>query len=99
MGLLRRPTTSEIVEDGRISRPYGLGAHSCAFKKTSLRLRRHSYSSATGRSLTCPSHRSRVRDEEPEVESGPPSGEGGQLRSQRGGSRSGAALSGEGRRC
>ena len=26
MGLLRRPTTSNIVEDGRFSRPYGPGA-------------------------------------------------------------------------
>jgi hypothetical protein len=28
MGLLRRPTTGEIVEDGRFSRPCGPGAHS-----------------------------------------------------------------------
>jgi pimeloyl-ACP methyl ester carboxylesterase len=42
MGLLRRPTTSEIVEDGRSSRPYGPGAHSRASQKTNLRLRRHS---------------------------------------------------------
>src|SRR4029450_197595 len=33
MGLLRRPTTSEIMEDGRFSRPYGPGAHSRAFRK------------------------------------------------------------------
>jgi hypothetical protein len=42
MGLLRRPTTSEIVEDGRFSRPYGPGAHSRASEITSLRLTRHS---------------------------------------------------------
>src|SRR6266540_144603 len=28
MGLLRRPTLGEIVEDGRFNRSYGLGAHS-----------------------------------------------------------------------
>ena len=33
MGLLRRPTTSEIMEDGRLGRPYGPGAHSRAFRK------------------------------------------------------------------
>src|SRR4029450_6352752 len=38
MGLLRRPTTSEIVEDGRLGRPYGPGAHSRAFRKTGCRL-------------------------------------------------------------
>ena len=47
MGLLRRPTTSEIVEDGRFSRPYGPGAHSRASKKTNLWLRRHSHISTT----------------------------------------------------
>ena len=41
MGLLRRPTTSKIVEDGRFSRPCGPGAHSRASEKTSLRLRYH----------------------------------------------------------
>src|SRR5215216_4331132 len=30
MGLLRRPTTSKIVEDGRLSRPCRPGAHSRA---------------------------------------------------------------------
>src|SRR5215211_5464705 len=40
MGLLRRPPTSKIVEDGRFSRPYGPGAHSRASEKTRLRLRR-----------------------------------------------------------
>jgi hypothetical protein len=39
--LLRRPTTSRIVEDGRFSRPCGPGAHSRASEKTNLRLRRH----------------------------------------------------------
>jgi hypothetical protein len=42
MGLLRRPTPGEIVEDGRFSRPCGPGAHSRASQKTNLRLRRHS---------------------------------------------------------
>ncbi|MFL6224428.1 MAG: hypothetical protein ACJ75K_16765, partial [Actinomycetes bacterium] len=42
MGLLRRPTPGEIVEDGRFSRPCGSGALSRAFQKTNLRLRRHS---------------------------------------------------------
>src|SRR5215217_6876745 len=37
MGLLRRPTTSKIMEDGRFSRPYGPGAHSRAFRKPALR--------------------------------------------------------------
>jgi hypothetical protein len=43
MGLLRRPTTSEIVEDGRFSRPYGPGALRAQLEKTNLRLRRHSH--------------------------------------------------------
>jgi hypothetical protein len=43
MGLLRRPTTSEIVEDGRLGRPCGPGAHSRASQKTRLRLRRQSH--------------------------------------------------------
>jgi hypothetical protein len=43
MGLLRRPTTSGIVEDGRFSRPYRPGAHSRALEETNLRLRRHSH--------------------------------------------------------
>jgi hypothetical protein len=42
MGLLRRPTPGEIVEGGRLARPCGPGAHSRAFQKTRLRLRRHS---------------------------------------------------------
>ena len=42
MGLLRRPTPGEIVEGGRLGRPYGPGAHSRASQKTNLRLRRHS---------------------------------------------------------
>src|SRR5829696_4508741 len=42
MGLLRRPTTSGIVEDGRLGRPCGPGAHSRASQKTNLRLRRYS---------------------------------------------------------
>jgi hypothetical protein len=42
MGLLRRPTLGEIVEGGRLGRPYGPGAHSRASQKTNLRLRRHS---------------------------------------------------------
>ncbi len=42
MGLLRRPTPGEIVEGGRLGRPCGPGAHSRAFQKTSLRLRRSS---------------------------------------------------------
>ena len=42
MGLLRRPTPGEVVEDGRLGRPYGPGAHSRASQKTRLRLRRES---------------------------------------------------------
>jgi hypothetical protein len=33
MGLLRRPTTSKIMEDGRLGRPCGPGAHSRASQK------------------------------------------------------------------
>ena len=33
MGLLRRPTTSRIIEDGRLGRPYGPDAHSRASEK------------------------------------------------------------------
>jgi hypothetical protein len=43
MGLLRRPTTSEIVEDGRLGRPCGPGALRAQLEKTNLRLRRHSH--------------------------------------------------------
>ena len=43
MGLLRRPTTGEIVEDGRLGRPCGPGALRAQLEKTSLRLRRHSH--------------------------------------------------------
>jgi hypothetical protein len=32
MGFLRRPTTGGIVEGGRLGRPYGPGAHSCALR-------------------------------------------------------------------
>ncbi len=46
MGLLRRPATSKIVEDGRLSRPYGLGALRAQSEKTNLRLRRHSHISS-----------------------------------------------------
>jgi hypothetical protein len=46
MGLLRRPTPGEIMEDGRFSRPYGPGAPSCASEKTNLRLRRHPHISS-----------------------------------------------------
>src|SRR5215213_628089 len=42
MGLLRRPTPGEIVEGGRLGRPYGPGALRAQSEKTSLRLRRHS---------------------------------------------------------
>jgi hypothetical protein len=57
MGLLRRPPTGEIVEDGRFSRPCGPGALRAQSEKTSLRLRRHSHISdispvATYRDLT-----------------------------------------------
>ena len=48
MGLLRRPTPGEIVEGGRLGRPCGPGAHSRAFQKTNLRLRRHSHISTHG---------------------------------------------------
>jgi hypothetical protein len=41
MGLLRRPTPGEIVEGGRLCRPYGPGAHS-HFQKINLGLRRQS---------------------------------------------------------
>jgi hypothetical protein len=37
MGLLRRPTTGGIMEDGRFSRPRGPGAHSHAIQKTQVR--------------------------------------------------------------
>jgi hypothetical protein len=40
MGLLRRPTTSGIVEDGRLGRPCGPGAPSRASQTPNLRLRR-----------------------------------------------------------
>jgi hypothetical protein len=40
MGLLRRPTPGEIVEGGRLCRPYGPGAHSRAILETNLRRRR-----------------------------------------------------------
>jgi hypothetical protein len=43
MGLLRRPTPGEIVEDGRLGRPYGPGALRAQLEKTNLRLRRHSH--------------------------------------------------------
>jgi hypothetical protein len=43
MGLLRRPTTSEIVEDGRLGRPCGPGALRAQSQKTNLWLRRHFY--------------------------------------------------------
>jgi hypothetical protein len=36
MGLFRRPTPGEIVEDGRLGRPCGLGAHSRAFPENQL---------------------------------------------------------------
>ena len=42
MGLLRRPTPGEIVEDGRLGRPCGPGAHSRVLAENQLRLRRHS---------------------------------------------------------
>ena len=42
MGLLRRPTTGEIMEDGRLGRPCGPGALRAQLEKTNLRLRRHS---------------------------------------------------------
>jgi hypothetical protein len=43
MGLLRRPTTSKIMEDGRLGRPCGPGVHSRASQKPRLRLRRQSH--------------------------------------------------------
>src|SRR5215207_4663290 len=36
MGLLRRPTPGEIVEDGRLGRPCGPGAHSRAIRENQL---------------------------------------------------------------
>jgi hypothetical protein len=48
MGLLRRPTPGEKVEGGRLSRPYGPGAHSRASKKSSLRLRYHHFDHPAG---------------------------------------------------
>jgi hypothetical protein len=36
MDLLRRPTTGEIMEDGRFSRPYGPGALSHAISDNQL---------------------------------------------------------------
>ena len=41
MGLLRRPTTSKIVEDGRFSRPAGRVRIRARSQKTNLRLRHH----------------------------------------------------------
>jgi hypothetical protein len=49
MGLLRRPTTGEIMEDGRSDRPCGPGAHSRAIRETKLRLRRQSIISANSK--------------------------------------------------
>ena len=43
MGLLRRPPTGEIVEDGRLGRPCRPGALRAQSEKTNLRLRRHTH--------------------------------------------------------
>jgi hypothetical protein len=46
MGLLRRPTPGEIMEDGRFHGPYGPGAHSRAIPENQPTLRRHSHISS-----------------------------------------------------
>src|SRR5215216_2456073 len=85
MGLLRRPTTSKIMEDGRFSRPCGPGALSRAIRENQVAATPPFHISTRRLPSRCVHVDRRFGGGAYEVESTPPSGQGGQPRSRRGG--------------